>query len=217
MQREAFEQSFETLPPEIAIFPLPDVILLPRVQLPLNIFEPRYLAMVEFSLSTSRLIGMIQPKPKGAGPDELFQTGCAGRITSFSETEDGRYLITLKGVSRFHVAEELPLSNTGFRRIKADWQPFRQDFTQDTATDICREQMSSSLKAYLTKMDMFCDKWDAIRHIDCERLISTLSVVCPFGCEEKQALLEAKTLSERVKILMALLEIAAKDCSASCH
>jgi len=217
MQREAFEQSFDTLPPEIAIFPLQEVILLPRVQLPLNIFEPRYLAMVEFSLSTSRLIGMIQPKPKGNNADELFTTGCAGRISSFSETEDGRYLITLKGVCRFNVAEELPLSNGGFRRVRADWQPFRNDFTQDTATDICRDSMTSSLRSYLDKMDMFCDKWDAIRHIDCERLISTLSVVCPFDCEEKQALLEAKTLSERVKILMALLEIAAKDCSPSCH
>lgn len=216
MQREAFEQTFETLPPEIAVFPLPGVILLPRVQLPLNIFEPRYLAMIEFALSSSRLIGMIQPKPPGAN-DALFMTGCAGRISSFSETDDGRYLITLKGVCRFNVAEELPLSNRGFRRIRADWQPFCGDFSGDTGTEICRDSMMATLRAYLDKMDMFCDKWEAIRHIDCERLISTLSVVCPFSCEEKQALLEAKTLPDRVRILTALLEIAAKDCSASCH
>jgi len=216
MQRDAFEPNFESMPPEIAIFPLPGVILLPRVQLPLNIFEPRYLAMTEFALSSSRLIGMIQPKPSGA-EDDIFMTGCAGRISSFSETEDGRYLITLKGVSRFQVAEELPLSNAGFRRVRADWQPFKNDFTGDTTTDICRDSMMGTLRAYLDKMDMFCDKWDAIRHIDCERLISTLSVVCPFSTEEKQALLEADTLPERVRILTALLEIAAKDCGKSCH
>ena len=216
MQRDAFEQRFENMPAEIAIFPLSGVILLPRVQLPLNVFEPRYLSMIEFALSSSRLIGMIQPKPNGAEHD-VFATGCAGRISSFSETEDGRYLITLKGVSRFQIAEELPLSNAGFRRVRADWQPFRDDFTGDTSTEICRDSMMGTLRAYLDKMDMFCDKWEAIRHIDCERLIATLSVVCPFECEEKQALLEAKTLPDRVRILTALLEIAAKDCGTSCH
>ncbi len=213
--REAFEQSFDSLPPEIAIFPLPRVILLPRVQLPLNIFEPRYLAMTEAALCSSRLIGMIQPKTED--DDNVFPIGCAGRITSFSETDDGRYLITLKGVCRFRVAEELPLGNAGYRRVKADWEPFRHDFATDTQTDICRDSMMGTLRNYLDKMDMFCDKWDTIRSIECEKLISTLAVVCPFGIEEKQALLEAKTLPERVQCLIALLEIASRDGTMSCH
>ena len=212
--REAFEQNFDSLPAEIAIFPLPRVILLPRVQLPLNIFEPRYIAMTEAALCSSRLIGMIQPKGEG---DDIFPVGCAGRITSFSETDDGRYLITLKGVCRFRVAEELPLGNAGYRRVKADWSPYRDDFGTDTQTDICRDSMMGTLRAYLDKMDMFCDKWEAIRNIECEKLISTLAVVCPFGTEEKQALLEAKSLPERVQCLIALLEIAARDCTPSCH
>lgn len=213
---EPFGIMHEALPSEIAIFPLPRVILLPRIQLPLNIFEPRYLAMVNHAMSTSRLVGMIQPRPN-ANEDTVFKTGCAGRITSFSETEDGRYLITLKGVCRFDIAEELPMNGGGFRRVKADWQPYKADFDCDTVTDICRDTMMATLRQYLDKMNMFCDKWEAVRNIECEKLVSTLSVVCPFDTEEKQALLEAKDLPARAKILHALLEIAAKDCNPSCH
>lgn len=214
---DGFDIAYENLPQELAIFPLPRVILLPRVQLPLNIFEPRYLAMVDFALSTSRLIGMVQPKQENNG-EEIFATGCAGRIASYAETEDGRYLITLKGVCRFTVEEELPLSNGGFRRVRAGWQGFRADFSDGGAADICRDAMMATLRRYLDKMNMFCDKWETIRDIDCERLVSTLAVVCPFATEEKQALLEAPGLSERARILQALLEAAAKDdCGGSCH
>ncbi|HYD18248.1 MAG TPA: LON peptidase substrate-binding domain-containing protein [Patescibacteria group bacterium] len=219
---EAFPISVENLPEELVIFPLPRVILLPRVQLPLNIFEPRYLAMVNHAMSNGRLIGMIQPKPDAAdgANDQTFTTGCAGRITSFSETEDGRYLITLKGVCRFDVAQELPLAAGGYRRVKATWQQYHHDLACDTTTDICRDTMMTTLRQYLDKMQMFCDKWETIRNIECEKLISTLSVVCPFSTEEKQALLEAPDLPARAKILHALLEIAAKEeeeCKASCH
>jgi len=213
---EAFGTTHDALPAEIAIFPLPRVILLPRIQMPLNIFEPRYLAMVNHAMSTSRLVGMIQPRPN-ANEETVFRTGCAGRITSFSETEDGRYLITLKGVCRFDIAEELPVNGGGFRRVRADWQPYKEDFNSDTVTDICRDTMMATLRQYLDKMNMFCDKWEAVRNIECEKLVSTLSVVCPFDTEEKQALLEAKDLPARAKILQALLEIAAKDCNPSCH
>lgn len=211
-----FDMTFDSLPEEMAIFPLPRVILLPRIQLPLNIFEPRYLSMVNYALGSSRLIGMIQPRP-GANEDTVFKTGCAGRIASFSETDDGRYLITLKGVCRFDVTEELPLSEKGFRRVKADWKPYKEDFDTDSVTDVCRDTMMTTLRQYLDKMNMFCDKWEAIRNVECEKLISTLSVVCPFETEEKQALLEAKDLPARAKILHALLEIAAKECNPSCH
>lgn len=213
---ENFGITYDSLPQEIAIFPLPRVILLPRIQLPLNIFEPRYLAMVNHALSNGRLIGMIQPRPN-ANEETVFKTGCAGRIASFSETEDGRYLITLKGVCRFDVAEELPIAAGGFRRVKADWQPYKADFDTDTVTNVCRDTMMTTLRQYLDKMNMFCDKWEAVRNIECEKLISTLSVVCPFDTEEKQALLEAKDLPARAKILHALLEIAAKECAPSCH
>lgn len=206
------------LPDEIVLFPLPRVILLPRVQLPLNIFEPRYLAMVDHAMSNGRMIGMIQPKPDGAS-DTVFKTGCAGRIASFSETDDGRYLITLKGICRFDVAEELPLATGGYRHVKTCWKNYHHDLASDTVTDICRDTMMTTLRQYLDKMQMFCDKWETIRHIECEKLISTLSVVCPFSTEEKQALLEAPDLPARAKILHALLEIAAKEeeCKASCH
>jgi uncharacterized protein len=213
----AFETTYGELPSEIPVFPLPRVILLPRIQLPLNIFEPRYLAMVRAALSSARLIGMVQLRPEGG--EEIFTTGCAGRICSFSETDDGRYLITLKGVCRFNVAQELPPAGGGFRRVKPRWEEYRGDFEADRITDVCRDTMMSTLRKYLDKMNMFCDKWEAIRDIECEKLVSTLSVVCPFETEEKQALLEAKDLPERARILQALLEIAAREecATASCH
>jgi Lon protease-like protein len=218
---EAFDTTFEQLPKEIPIFPLRRVILLPRISLPLNIFEPRYLAMVANAMANGRLIGMIQPKPDNkpeAQKEEIFRTGCAGRICSFSETEDGRYLITLKGVCRFDVAEELSPDTQGFRRVRPEWNGYREDFAPDNVTDVCRETMMTTLRKYLDKMNMFCDKWETIRDIGCEKLVSTLSVVCPFDADEKQALLEAQTLPDRAKILLALLEIAAREDSASsCH
>lgn len=214
---ETFDTKFQDLPREIPVFPLPRVILLPRVQLPLNIFEPRYLAMTRAALSNGRLIGMIQPRPDGNG-DDIFKTGCAGRIASFSETDDGRYLITLKGVCRFDVAEELPLAEGGYRQVRADWSAYKGDLEEDRVTDVCRDTMMGTLRKYLEKNEMFCDRWDTIREIECEKLISTLSVVCPFETDEKQALLEAMTLPDRAKILQALLDIAAReDCTASCH
>lgn len=214
---ECFETAYEELPQEIAIFPLPGVILLPRAQLPLNIFERRYLALADFALSSSRLIGMVQPKGENI-EGEVYATGCAGRICSFAETDDGRYLVTLKGVSRFKVAEELPLSNGGFRRVRADWEPYKADFEEAEMTDLCRDTMMGTLRQYLDKMNMFCDKWETIRSIECEKLVSTLAVVCPFEPKEKQALLEAPDLRARARLLQALLENATRDeTGTACH
>lgn len=193
----------EDLPQEIPIFPLPRVILLPQISMPLNIFEPRYLAMMDHAMGNGRLIGMIQPNG-----DKLRKTGCAGRIASFSETEDGRYAITLKGISRFDVKRELALDKSGFRKIVPDWQPYGHDLIPDDSTDLCRDPMMQVLEGYLSKMNMLCDQWETMRSISCERLVSTLSVICPFSADEKQALLEAKTLQERMGILQALFEIA---------
>jgi len=216
---DAFAVPFAELPGEIPVFPLPRVILLPRAQLPLNIFEPRYLAMTADALrAPARLIGMIQPRPDGDG-ETLYRTGCAGRISAFEETADGRCLLTLTGICRFDVAAELPSDNKGYRRARADWTAYAADVEPDTETDICRDTMMAHLRTYLQRMDMSCDRWDAIRNIGCEKLISTLSVVCPFACEEKQALLEAKTLADRARILQGLLKMAARDagCDGACH
>lgn len=218
---EPFDIEFNDLPAEMPVFPLSRVILLPRVQLPLNIFEPRYLAMVEDVMRSHRMIGIVQPQSETAGAD-LCTVGGAGRIVSFSETDDGRYLITLKGICRFKITQAVDKSDKGFLYTKPDWAPYADDFKQDTVTDICRDAMINRLHAYFKQMDMSCDQWEQIRQIGCDRLISTLSVVCPFESEEKQALLEAPGLAERARILQGLLERAVRqsccdDSPKTCH
>lgn len=196
-----------TLPLVIPIFPLPRVILLPRVQLPLNIFEPRYLAMTRAAMANGRMIGMIQLRPDGNDDKTVFRTGCAGKIISFSETNDGRYLITLRGVCRFDLAEELPLHDGGFRRARPDWSPYAADLTEEeNHSGLCRDALTQTLRAYFDKRGMICDQWQTMKDISCEKLISTLSVVCPLDTAEKQALLEARTLADRARLLQCFLE-----------
>ncbi len=197
----------ERLPNTLPIFPLPRVVLLPRVMMPLNIFEPRYLAMCDHALGNGRMIGIIQKKEDG----DIYQTGCAGRIVSYEETDDGRYLVTLKGISRFNIAKELPIDSAGFRKVTPDWAPYVDDLSLDTSADVCREAIMQQLRGYFDKMNMFCDQWESMRDIPCEKLVSTLSVVCPFDATGKQALLEAQTLEQRIRILQALLEEAVKN------
>ena len=198
------------LPESLPVFPLSRVVLLPGIQLPLNIFEPRYLAMVDHAMKTDRLIGMIQPK-SGAHQGDLFRTGCAGRISAFEETEDGRYLILLRGVCRFDIDSEEPLDAKGFRRVKPLWTPYAQDLIPAEDSDVCREAMLKTLRPYLAKMDMGCDQWESMRHIGCDRLVSTLTMICPFSADEKQMLLEAPTLPDRMKVLRAFLESAVME------
>ncbi len=205
---DAFALTYDELPEELPIFPLPRVILLPRVNLPLNIFEPRYLAMTTHAMKTGRLIGMVQPNN---GSDSVYKTGCAGRIASYAETDDGRFLITLKGVCRFNIKQEHALDKGGFRKVTPDWAPYKADLLPEEPADICREAIMKVLEGYLSKMNMLCDQWDAMRTISCERLISTLSVICPFSVSEKQALLEAHDLEDRMKVLRTLLEMALKE------
>lgn len=199
-----FHTRFADLPQDLAVFPLSGVILLPRVDLPLNIFEPRYIAMVDHALATSRLIGMIQPQ----ADKSLMRTGTAGRITSIEETDDGRYLMNLRGVCRFDVDAEHPLMTGGFRHIRANWAPYADDMTEDRSSDLCRDKLVNVLKEYLSHKDMRCDEWDNIRTAGCERLVATLAMACPFSSTEKQALLTAKTLKERAEMLIGLLEMA---------
>jgi Lon protease-like protein len=200
--------SLADLPSTIPVFPLTGVLLLPRGSLPLNIFEPRYLAMTEDTLATpDRLIGMIQPtEPERPDkPPALFSVGGAGRIASFSETDDGRYLITLSGVCRFTVAEEVATMR-GYRRVVTDFARWQGDLEEPPKTLIERERMLAALKAYFTRSGMTAD-WNAINDTPDDRLVTTLAMFCPFEPQEKQALLECATLPERSATLIALLEM----------
>ena len=202
------------LPDTLPIFPLTGVLLLPRGRLPLNIFEPRYLAMTRDALGGERLIGMVQPsEPQrdnrggGAINPPVYPIGCAGRITAFSETDDGRYLLTLTGVSRFRIRDELPLLS-GYRRVVAEWQPFARDVDTPTGAEFDRDRFIRGLKGFFTQRQISAD-WEAIEKAAGEHLINSIAMLCPFAPSEKQALLEAADLDERARLLIALVEMAA--------
>ena len=203
-------QSVADLPGVIPVFPLAGVLLLPHGRLPLNIFEPRYLAMTLDALATpSRLIGMIQPtEPEAPGrPPNLYDTGCAGRIASFSETDDGRYLITLAGVCRFKIAEEVAMHN-GYRRVVPRFAPFSGDLAQEANYALDRERLGKALKRYFAANSIAAD-WRSMSDASDDRLVTTLAMICPFEPREKQALLETPEAGERARLLIALLEMAA--------
>ncbi|MEE8500065.1 MAG: LON peptidase substrate-binding domain-containing protein [Kiloniellales bacterium] len=210
MNRGAFQPDFEALPRVVPIFPLPGVLLLPGALLPLNIFEPRYLAMVRDAISGERVIGMIQPceAAPDVGAAKVYETGCAGRITVFSETGDGRYLITLTGLIRFDVARELPMID-GYRRVAADYGRFRRDL-DEPAGEIDRAQLLQTLGAYFAANGIEGD-WKAIEETEDETLVTSLAMACPFAAPEKQALLEAMTLSERARAMTAIMAMAAHE------
>lgn len=202
---------FSDLPDLLPIFPLSEALLLPKGQLPLNIFEQRYIDMIDDVLGTHRIIGMVQPKScEHESPSSVYQIGCAGRITSFEEQEKGRYIITLTGVSRFDIVKEVN-SGTSYRQIAPCWRSYEKDIIGccDCGLDI--ENFVKTLECYLTKMGMICEKWDEIKNIEEERLIAMISMVCPFSCEEKQALLEAETVADRADILITLMDMALRE------
>jgi hypothetical protein len=203
----------QDLPTEFPVFPLAGALLLPRGRLPLNIFEPRYLAMVEDSLATGRMFAMIQPdphQPETASGPGLYRIGCLGRMTSFSETDDGRFLITLIGVVRFTVAAELAMGR-GYRRLHGDLSPYLADLeTPSGPIGVEREALLTALRGYFARRN-FEANWDAVRRMDDQALITTLSMICPFEPAEKQALLEAATEPDRAAILLALLQMGAAE------
>lgn len=203
----------ENLPAEIAVFPLPGALLLPRGKLPLNIFEPRYLAMTEDALGAGRMFGMIQPdeaRAEGPAGPALYRVGCLGRLVSFSETEDGRFLITLTGVARFMVAAELEMRR-GYRRVRADYSAYAGDLDQvDNAAGVEREAIQTALRDYFTRAGIDAN-WDAIRRLPDDTLVVTLSMLCPFAPVEKQALLEAPNDADRAATLLTLLRMGATD------
>jgi Lon protease-like protein len=200
--------NIDDLPRTIGIFPLTGVLLLPRAQLPLNVFEPRYLALVEAALAGNRLIGMIQPtehEDKTLKP-ALAAIGCAGRVTGFRETDDNRYLITLTGICRFRVGEEL-IVDTPFRLVASDFAPFAGDLAEGSDGEFPRERLLAALNDYLARRDLKAD-WRSVMNAPAETLVNALAMLCPFEPAEKQALLEAPGWQERVSTLLALLEMA---------
>ncbi|MGN6460697.1 MAG: LON peptidase substrate-binding domain-containing protein [Pseudolabrys sp.] len=197
------------LPHDIPVFPLPGALLLPRGQMPLNIFEPRYLAMIDDALRDGhRLIGMIQPDPAQSGPDDtppLYKVGCVGRITQLAESGDGRYLIELTGIARFEVEEELDVT-TSYRQCRVTYT-FLDDFEPrkgEAAVD--REALLKALREFLEANNLKAD-WDGIEKAPNEALVNALAMMSPYGAPEKQALLEAKDLKTRAEILVAVTEI----------
>lgn len=195
------------LPDTIPIFPLPGALLLPRARLPLHIFEPRYLQMIEDTLKTSgRLIGMVQPNEvPGRSGSGLHRIGCAGRITQFSETEDGRYLITLGGASRFRVLKEVE-GFAPYRRCDVTWDGFDRDLGPDEHDQgFDRDGFLALLSRYFDARELSAD-WDTLKDADDELLINSLSMMLDFDNEDKQALLEAPSLSTRRETLVTLME-----------
>jgi Lon protease-like protein len=199
----------ETLPARFPIFPLRGALLLPGGNLPLNIFEPRYLAMVRDAMRTDRIIGMIQPKgedEKDTVP-EIYGTGCAGRITNFAETPDGRYLIVLTGLCRFDVALELEVE-TPYRQVAADYSRWRGDLEPKEPPVAVKDGLLQVLEDYLQSQSIKAD-WRDLKDAPVSSLVTALAMICPFEANEKQALLEASDLTGQAELLTALMQMAA--------
>lgn len=224
---------FEDLPKDLPVFPLTGALLLPGGRLPLNLFEPRYLNMTLDSLAAGRMIGMIQPNYDamdghlGSEDDDdsetdldieddedvpLYKTGCVGRIVYFEETEDGRLLIALRGLSRFHVAGELE-GIKGYRRVRAEYGAFRKDMEPREEFDLDRDTLLETLQPYIDAQSMRL-KVDVIKGLSDHTLVSSLCMICPFDPREKQALLESETPQDRADMLLALLQMGVFEAGA---
>lgn len=208
--RSPFFPRFSALPRELPIFPLSGAVVMPGVQLPLNIFEPRYLNMVQAALAADHLIGMVQPRG-GEASDEappLHRIGCAGRITSYSETNDGRIILVLSGLCRFAIDQELPMQD-GFRRVRPDWSRFAADYQDDETSLPEREGFLASLRT-------FCDQrgvevpWDDLGQMSDGDLINLLCAHLPLGPDDKQALIETVGLDERATLMRGLMDMSSR-------
>lgn len=225
--RSPIQTRFEDLPETLAVFPLSGALLLPWGRLPLNIFEPRYLNLVLDALKTGRVFGMIQPDydraDKKYDPDakvitlekepHLYQVGCAGRVSSLEETEDGRLLITLKGLSRFRVRDEVA-SEKGYRRLRVSYDEFKDDMEPLSKFDLDRDALLERLKPYLDTQGMKISV-DAIKGLSENTLVTSLCMICPFDPREKQALLEAPSIEARAQTLTTLLRMGAFESSGN--
>ncbi len=214
MARSAFHPSAEQLPATLPIFPLTGALVLPHAELPLNIFEPRYLNMVIDALKADRMIGMIQPRDEDEGGQApaVYDIGGAGRITQFAETDDGRILITLTGVARFRVREELATVR-GYRRVTADWSDYVGDLDVEPVESTDGTPLTDRLPAFFDLHSIKAD-FDAIAQTPLNQIVSTLTMVCPFEPAEKQALLEAPDLRARLEMMVTLIDMALVQGSA---
>ncbi len=202
-----FTARVEELPDVFPVFPLAGALLLPGGRLPLNIFEPRYLALTEDALAAGRVFGMVQPdpgRPAGTTGPALYRVGCLGRLVAFSESDDGCYLITLLGLSRFRLTGEAVMRR-GYRRAQADFTPFCDDLEPPPAR-FDRDVLLAALRAYFIRRGIEAS-WDVISRMPAAELLTTLAMVCPFGAPEKQALLEAPTPTDQAATLLALLQM----------
>ena len=198
----------QVLPDVLPVFPLRNVLLLPHGRLPLNIFEPRYLEMTDTALGKGRLIGMVRPRADDT--EDLYPVGCAGRIINFMETDDGRYLITLAGISRFRIAEEID-AETPYRQARTDWSAFRADLWETEDDDpALRKRLLDVLVTYLKEAGLKAD-WSSIEGASVETIINSIAMSCPFGADEQQALLEAASISTRAETLITLMEISVAE------
>ena len=212
MTRQEKTVDLDSLPEVLPIFPLAGVLLLPHAQLPLNIFEKRYLAMSRDALAGHRLIGMVQPvhpEEEDTALPAVYGSGCAGRITAFQEIEDGRYLVTLTGMQRFAVKNELE-PKCGYRRVEADWTPYQSDTTRTNCLEVDRDRLKNLLKDYFHKTGLSCE-WELLDETPDRHLMTALAMICPFSAQEKQALLEAKDCQARAELFIELLDMAIKD------
>lgn len=200
----------DSLPVILPIFPLESALLLPHGHLPLHIFEPRYRNLIEASLGGGRMLGMIQPRVSHDQPlpDDaaLYDVGCAGRIVSFAETDDGRFLVTLRGVCRFCIVRELPMQQ-GFRRVRAEYSGFLNDLGAPETVELDRARLLSGARHYLQLKEISCD-WSAVEQASLPAIITSLAMICPFEPGEKQALLECPGLGERGALLISLFDMA---------
>lgn len=209
-------ESADDLPAIIPVFPLSGAVFFPRANLPLNIFEPRYLAMIDDAMRGSRVIGMVQPKAEGARP-ALHAVGCAGRITQYGETDDGRLVISVKGICRFRAGEELTVM-TPYRQVRADYAPFAADFVefepkaQEQGFD--RKRYLGTLRLYLKAIAVQID-WDWVEKAPAEVLINAFAMLAPLGAQEKQAMLEAADLKDRTAAAVTLMEVAIAEAGLS--
>ncbi|MEK7821053.1 MAG: LON peptidase substrate-binding domain-containing protein [Pseudomonadota bacterium] len=201
------------LPEILPIFPLTGVLLLPGGRVPLQIFEPRYLALIDDALGHGRWVGMVQPVTPARDPvpdgAAVFPVGCAGRIMSFAENDDGRYLVILAGESRFRIREELPGRN-GFRRVVPDWEPFSCDLEGGPEPEFDRPRLVRAARAFFTARGLDADS-RSLDDLNGPALVTWLAMACPFGPGEKQALLECACHAERAATLSSVLELAAHD------
>lgn len=207
------------MPAMLPLFPLRGAILLPRATLTLDVFEPRYLALVDHALANERLIGVVQPGPDTGTAESpkgktvpLRAVGCVGRITAFSEGDDGHLVITLTGITRYRLSQEIA-SDMPFRLCEVELSPYANDFVAGYGEDaVDRARLLETLRSYLKAHDLQAD-WERINNASNERLVNTLAILSPYGTEEKQALLEARSLQERAEALVALaeMELATRD------